>query len=344
MQRHIAFPEIGQFNNICKNVSDLTSYDGRDADGNIIRNYSRIKPTIQFIGTVKLHGTNAGVSYNDVDGIWYQSRSNIITPLKDNAGFAFFAESNKDFFINAISKLAKDNNVDLSEFNITVYGEWAGGSIQKGVGINGMPKRFFVFGAKVSQINTTEDFKNYWVDYSEIQDNENEIYNITQFPTWTIDVDFENAALSQPTLSDLTIKVEEECPVAKFFGVSGIGEGIVWTANYLDNDLRFKVKGEKHSSSKVKVLAPVDIEKLNSVNEFIEYALTKSRFDQAIQAVFGIEQEADIKRFGEVLKWLMGDIIKEETDAMKNSGIEPKDITGGVAKVARAWFGEIGIN
>jgi hypothetical protein len=344
MQRHIAFPEIGQFNNTCKNVSDLTSYDGKDADGNVIRNYSRLKPTITFTGTVKLHGTNAGVSYNSVDGIWYQSRSNIITPLKDNAGFAFFAESNKEFFIKAISKLAEENNVDLSEFNITVYGEWAGGSIQKGVGINGMPKRFFVFGAKVSQINPTEDFNNYWIHYATIEDNENEIYNITQFPTWAIDVDFENAALSQPVLSDLTMKVEEECPVAKFFGVSGVGEGIVWTANYLGNDLRFKVKGEKHSSSKVKVLAPVDIEKLNSVNEFVEYALTKSRFDQAIQSVFGIEQEADIKRFGEVLKWLMGDIIKEETDAMKNSGIEPKDITGGVAKIARTWFGEIGLN
>jgi len=240
--------------------------------------------------------------------------------------------------------LAEDNNVDLTKFNITVYGEWAGGSIQKGVGINGMPKRFFVFGAKVSQIDATEDFKNYWIDYSSIQDNDNGIYNITQFPVWTIDIDFENAALSQPTLSDLTIKVEEECPVAKFFGVSGIGEGIVWTA-YLDNqDLRFKVKGEKHSSSKVKTLAPVDIEKLNSVKEFVEYALTKSRFDQAIQSVFGIDQGVDDKRFGEVLKWLMGDIIKEETETMKNSGIEPKDITSGVAKTARAWFVEIGVN
>jgi len=344
MQRHIAFPEIGQFNNVCKNVSEFTSYDGRDADGNIIRNYSRPKPTIKFTGTVKLHGTNAGVSYNSVDGIWYQSRSNIITPLSDNAGFAFFAESNKEFFIKSISKLAEDNNVDLTKFNITVYGEWAGGSIQKGVGINGMPKRFFVFGAKVSQIDATEDFKNYWIDYSSIQDNDNGIYNITQFPVWTIDIDFENAALSQPTLSDLTIKVEEECPVAKFFGVSGIGEGIVWTA-YLDNqDLRFKVKGEKHSSSKVKTLAPVDIEKLNSVKEFVEYALTKSRFDQAIQSVFGIDQGVDDKRFGEVLKWLMGDIIKEETETMKNSGIEPKDITSGVAKTARAWFVEIGVN
>ena len=41
-----------------------------------------------------------------------------------------------------------------------------------------------------------------------------------------------------------------------------------------------KVKGEKHSSSKVKKLASVDVEKLNSIKDFVDYAVTESRLEQ----------------------------------------------------------------
>jgi hypothetical protein len=66
--------------------------------------------------------------------------------------------------------------------------------------------------------------------------------------------------LVQNTLSELTMAVEEECPVAKAFGFSGVG--IVWSVNVNGTIHRFKVKGELHSSSKVKTLASVDVEKL----------------------------------------------------------------------------------
>jgi hypothetical protein len=33
---------------------------------------------------------------------------------------------------------------------ITIYGEWCGGNIQKGVGITNLEKSFFIFGVKIT--------------------------------------------------------------------------------------------------------------------------------------------------------------------------------------------------
>jgi len=341
MKRHINFPSIEQFNQICKYIADKTSFVGIDDDGNVIRDYLAKKPKLTFKGTVKIHGTNAGVSYNAVDGIWYQSRNNIITPTQDNTGFAFFADCRKEAFTSMILQLAEENSIDLNEFTITIYGEWAGGSIQKGVGVCQLPKKFYIFGAKVSQVEKTEEFKNYWIDHTNLHNNQEDIYNVNQFTVWSVDIDFENPGYSQPTLSELTMAVEEQCPVAKHFGVEGVGEGIVWICNVFEEQIRFKVKGEKHSASKVKVLAPVNIEKLESIDAFVDYAVTPARFEQAIQTVFGINERVDIKKLGEVIKWMMTDIVKEETDSMKESGLDVRDISGKVAVKTKSMFSDL---
>jgi hypothetical protein len=65
--------------------------------------------------------------------------------------------------------------------------------------------------------------------------------------------------LVQNTLSELTMAVEEECPVAKA-GFQVLVK-VVWSVNVNGTIHRFKVKGELHSSSKVKTLASVDVEK-----------------------------------------------------------------------------------
>jgi hypothetical protein len=51
----------------------------------------------------------------------------------------------------------------------------------------------------------------------------------------------------------MTISVEDECPVGKFFNKEGVGEGIVFTC-VTNQELKFKSKGEKHYASKVKIL------------------------------------------------------------------------------------------
>lgn len=339
----IKFPSIEQFRNVVATINRNFNYVGLDENGEAIYDQSLPKPTITFKGTVKLHGTNAGISYNNEAGVWAQSRENIITSQKDNAGFAFFVESKDTVFRELFDIIATHNNIDCDTNTITIYGEWAGKGIQKGVGIsNLLEKTYFVFGVKITPHTETEDERKenpaYWVDSSYVEYVNHRIYNIEDFETYSIDIDFNMPQLVQNQLSELTLAIEEQCPVANAFGFEGIGEGIVWTAEFKGVVHRFKVKGEKHSSSKVKTLAAVDTEKLNSITEFVEYAVTDSRFNQALENVFPNNEPVDTKKLGDVIRWVVNDIIKEETDTLASNGLEPKDVNKYISTVVRTKF------
>ncbi len=344
-KRHISFPSIEQYRNIVTNINRQANFVGLNEDGDAIYDYNLPKPVLTFSGSVKLHGTNAGVCYNKAHGLWAQSRENIITPEQDNAGFAFFVESNKDVFMGLMANIARVNNLgyelDVLGYTMSIYGEWCGGNIQKGVGITNLPKSFFIFGVKVSPFPIEGEEKPraaYWVDYSYLRSPENRIYNINDYQTWIMDINFNQPELVQNKLSDLTLAVEAECPVAKAFGFSGVGEGIVWSCEYKGVVHRFKVKGEKHSSSKVKTLASVDVEKINSIKEFVEYAVSESRFNQGLEKTFPNNEPVDVKKMGALMKWIVDDIIKEEMDTMVSNKLEPKDVGKYVSAKVREMF------
>ena len=341
MKKHISFPSIEQFRNVVGTVNRQYNFVGLDENGEAIYDSSLPKPVLTFKGTVKLHGTNAGVSFNE-SGYWIQSRENIITPEKDNAGFAFFVESRKDVFKKFVDQINSVNFFDLRNNTVTIYGEFAGGNIQKGVGICNLPKSFFIFAIKVTPHTKTEEEQRvkpaFWIPSHYLKNPENNIYNIEDFQTWEMEIDFNYPELVQNKLGELTLAVEEECPIAKAFGFSGIGEGIVWSCELKGNVHRFKVKGEKHSSSKVKKLASVDTEKITSIKEFVDYAVTESRFNQAIEKIFPNNEPVDVKKLGEVIKWVVKDIIKEETDTLVQNNLEPKDIGKYVSNKVREMF------
>jgi hypothetical protein len=346
MKKMIKFPSIEQFRSVVATVLRQYNFAGLDENGDAIYDTTKPKPTLTFKGTVKLHGTNAGVSfkygYDNTSEYWVQSRENIITPEKDNAGFAFFVESHKEAFKKFASQIDSLGMFDVRHNIVTIYGEWAGGNIQKGVGISNLPKSFFIFGVKVTPITQTEEEARqkpaYWIPSHYLKSPEDNIYNIEDFPTWTIDIDFNMPQLVQNKLSELTLAVEEECPVAKAFGFSGIGEGIVWSTTLNGNVHRFKTKGEKHSSSKVKTLAAVDTEKLESIQSFVEYAVTESRFNQALENVFPNEEPIENKKLGDVIRWVVNDVIKEEMDTMTDNKIEPKDVNKYISSKVRDMF------
>jgi len=348
MKKMIKFPSIEQFRTVITNVNRRYNFLGLDENGEAIYDPSLPKPVLKFKGTVKLHGTNAGVSYNAKSGMWAQSRENIITPEKDNAGFAFFAHSHETEFLRLFFDVAGNEDIDLHQNTITIYGEWAGKGIQKGVGISEIDKAFFIFGAKITpHTETEEELKEnpaYWVDHSYLRFLSARIYNIEDFTTYEIDIDFSMPQLVQNQLADLTIAVEEQCPVAKHFGAEGIGEGIVWSCEFQGVRQVFKVKGEKHSSSKVKTLAAVDVEKLNSITEFVDYAVTDSRFKQALENTFPNDEPIDVKKMGDIIRWVVNDVIKEESDTLVKNGLEPKDVNKYISTKVREMFFKLEVN
>ena len=337
MKKMSSFTDIGQFRNVIKGIIARASYAGQDENGDAIYNHLADKPKVTFSGTVKLHGSNLGVAFNEVDGFWVQSRSNIITPEKDNAGSAFDVMGKEKIWTDMIKEVAKRENVDLTQNTVLLFAEWAGGNIQKGVAISGLDKMAVIFDAKVTPFDLGKD--SFYVSSSGLMDNENKIYNVEQFGKYELEIDFARPDIAQNEMVKLVEAVEAECPAGKFFGNSGIGEGIVWKADFKGSRFIFKTKGTKHSSSRVKTVAEVDVAKLDSIFEFVEYAVTENRLNQGIEQVFTSNSiELDIKKTGDFLRWIVGDIMKEESDVLRENGLEPKEVNKYISENARKWF------
>lgn len=323
--QHISFPSIEQFRNTVKAVQSRCNY------------HQLPLPKLKFEGTVKLHGTNAGVGFNPKTGeLWCQSRENIITVEKDNAGFAWFVSQRKEYFIQTLSALSQAADSDEC---IVVFGEFAGAGIQKGVAITGLEKFFCAFDVVFAKDNENKVSSSChdWFDRPELR-----IFNSYQFPVYDIEIDFSNAGASSEELERITNDVEQCCPVGKFFGVEGVGEGVVWKCINPEWDLKFKVKGEKHSVSKVKKgtgVAAIAPEVLDGIQKFVEYSVTEERLNQGIQRVFTEHgKEPDVKETGLFLKWVFSDVMKEEHDVLAASGLEPKQVSGAISNAARKWF------
>ena len=333
--RHIAFPSVEQFRNTVMDIGLRATYIGRAEDNTPLYDENLPKPTLTFKGTVKLHGTNAGVCFHPGSGLWFQSRESIITLEQDNAGFARWAEANREAFGPLFAALAEANGIVFgADTVLSLYGEWVGKGIQAGVGIAEIPKAYFLFGASVSDGEAEE----VWLETAGLRSVEHRIFHVEDYATYAIAIDFNAPQAAQAQLAELTAQVEAECPIAKAHGVLGVGEGIVWTADFLGKRFRFKVKGEKHSVSKVREIAGIAPEKLASIEEFVAYALTENRFQQALSVVFGDPKRADIRRFGEVIKWINQDVLKEETDTLEASGLTWKEVNGPIAARTRALF------
>ena len=333
---HSKFTDIGQFRNAIGSITRTYRFAGLDENGDAILDPMAIPPVITFTGTVKLHGSNAGVAMDKDDLIWYQSKTNVITPEKDNAGFAFFADTRKDIFKSYIDEIKIDN--DITDETVIIYGEWCGGSIQKGVAINGLDKMFVIFAIKVD---------NEWLSHDKlinVKSNDEKIYNILQYPVYDFEINFNNPKEAAERIASVVDQVEQECPVGRAFGNEGIGEGIVLTClneGYSGSKFWFKVKGEKHAKSgkkdgKVKVA--VDIERVNTIKALVETIVPESRLVQGLDYLRQNDLELSKKSTGSYLKWLYEDTIKEELDTITGNGFEPKDVSTEIQKYAKDWF------
>ena len=348
----ISYGKIGQFRNVVRDISHTARFVGLDDDGEAIYDNSAKLPTIKFVATEKIHGTNGAVCYSYPDGMWFQSRKNIITPEKDNAGCAFFCKSKIALWEGMVSYLALRDSIDIEKHIISVYFEWCGGSIQPKSAFSGLDKRAYIFQHyKVSPIEPSEEENAYWLPVGDFPDsleklNEHNIFLATQFENFSFEIDFENPSLAQNGMASVVEDViEPNSPAGKMLGIDGnVGEGIVCTAFWNGQLYRFKVKGEKHSKSKVKKLAKVDEATEQKKIDFVNtYACTSSRLEQAWQEMFGInneKKEPSRKETGDFIRWVINDIVAEEIDIMVEMGLEPKMVNSKIANVAKHWFFE----
>lgn len=333
----VKFPSIEQFRKVVKTVNDKSAFTGLDSEGNPTFDYNKPKPTIRFTQTVKIHGTNAGIGLT-VDGEFFQqSRNRIIEVDNDNSGFASWCEdsSRKTFLMRYLSDALysehSDNNNPIIQ--VVLFGEFAGQGIMKSVAVSEIEKSFFAFGlyylhedGSITKSTAIKDLKNENIN----------IYNIFMFENKTVDIDFNNTEETTNKIIEDTLSVEDECPVGKYFGVSGVGEGVVLLSecgNYI-----FKSKGEKHSVSKVKTMSSVDTYEITTIENFVTDVLTENRFKQGIDYLKEMGLDTDSTSTGEYIKWCQGDVMKEEGDIIEGKGINVKKMNSVIAKKAKSYL------
>ncbi|UJR07178.1 hypothetical protein I4U23_011466 [Adineta vaga] len=313
----IEYPSTNQFHNVIESIRK-NPYRYKIEQG-------KIYPKLKFIGTVKLHGTNTAIVYQKNARYHCQSRHLIISSEMDNHGFARFMYPLSEKFLQErifMNCPLLRRHYDRGN-TVVIYGEWCGGNIQKNVALCAVRKMFVIFKIRIGDSKPPV-----WIDpkhWSTLQWHEQSIYNIFNFPTYEVDIDFNQLELAQKQLGEITNTVEQEC--------------VIWT-EWLQSFgiLSFKVKGEMHAITKGGSLAPIATEIFHSIHEFIEYACTENRMNQSMDYLREIQLEIEMHNIDTFLEWLIGDIKKEETNTIKNSNLNLGKVISAITKKATVWF------
>jgi hypothetical protein len=324
-------------------------------------------------GTIKLHGANFGMILDgETEQIYFQSRNNILEKnviVVDNEEKTIYTkfypgweevvdfETYRDFARDFSGKLNRDFH------KLCFFGEFVGNGVQKGVAVDQLDKMFVIFDVAIIESKDDikdsrkwtwingEDLKAYfnstmigmecldlWSGETNLPNVPKNLYCIENFLTWDLIVNvFDNVAHKeiQNTLQAITEEVEKECPFAKAFGVSGVGEGVVWKAD----GFRFKVKGDEHTTSKVRTLNPVElakIEQLKTINEFADAVCTEARLKQGLQYLKENFIEGNPNKM--YVDWIIADTFKEEIDFITEKNLDHKELKKALGGKARNYL------
>lgn len=339
----MAWPEIEGFHNIRKFIRvDPTEWWKT-------RELLAGTSTVHYRAKVKLHGTNAAVQVHSDGTIVCQSRESIITPEKDNAGFARWVMSNKDAWQEAADYI--------------VYGEWIGPGIQKNVAVSQIPQKVFaVFAAR--QLNKPEVLivepdelsllvygipGVYVLPWYKIHDGRRDGQNTQVYASIDIDWKQSDEELSKTIapINDWVLAIEANDPwVEATFGVKGTGEGLVFyptSAPHLGfehfTNLTFKAKGEKHKNIATAKPVQVSAEAAASIEAFVSLVLTEARLEQGATKVSAEGALTyDMKNTGKFVTWVSADVEKETQDELAASGLTFKEVQKPLSDKARTWY------
>ena len=297
-------------------------------------------PTISFQGTEKIHGTNGAVCFNNKDGFWVQSNSRIITPEEDNEGCARAAYANKDYWLLILAHLAIKYDINLDTHTITIFYEWCGGSIMKSnSAVHGEEKLAMIFEfASVTPLDYNHTLEEpMWINTQQIDDPTNRIFNISNYPQYTITLNLNNPEECEQQLQSLVDSVEHHSPVGQAFGhPDNTSEGMYWFAIHQNKVVRMKSKGEKHGGKpkEKKTQNPLSSEEEILYQQIAEDMTPVWRLNQAIQETQATQQ-SDI---GKVLGWVNKDITKEEQHVFEKHKIQQKTIQKFTTQIIKDYY------
>ena len=359
MAEHVPYPSTPTFTNFKRQYIRALEHSP-PVGGLVDEKELRTRPPRvgTFLGTIKLHGTNASIVYykGDKHNPTFQTRTWVITDGKDNHGTR--ALLSRAPLHNLVDEILRIHN-SISFEDIYISGEIAGKGVQKGVAIANLELFFAIFNIRINGD---------WMDmrkYKTVALPDYRIFNVAQYPTFTLTIDFrENTTAVSDKMEKWTTEVFSECPFGAAFTdkegkkVSGAGEGIVWTLIESQDEGRplkrdvlwnFKTKGEKFSTVATRNnLNALATQSQEAAALFADYALTEHRLEQGLEHLLleqsrnGVpesEQNAlDPKLTGPFLTWVTNDAIKEEGHKMKELEANEREVRKEFSMRAKKWF------
>lgn len=330
--KHYGYPSIPVFRTFLSEMINRSQYVGRDQNGDPIFDRKILLPTIELNGAVKLHGSNASIAYTSSHEYYSQSREIILTEKLNLDNFYQFSNKVKAHLENVFK-----SHMKIEYDALVIYGEWCGKGVQSGVAVSSLDKMYVLFG-----IACVINDERIWLDNSILNDFVNtdlRIFNIYNFDTYKVDLNLADPEASIERLSEITASIEAECPVGKYFGVSGAGEGAVYFyEDKFNGPMPVKLKGIKHSTARVKKIVEIDPVKVKSIEDFVYYAVSDNRLNQGISYLNSIGMSLDKINTGHFVKWINTDIIKEESDVLLTSNLTHGDVKFEVSKKATSFY------
>jgi hypothetical protein len=303
---------------------------------------------VPIIGTVKLHGTHADILIYSDDRIVFQSRNIVgLQVAKDNAGFATTMSQKtkvllrlRDLLVARFMQLNPDTPIDPTH-PVLVAGEWIGQSIQKGVAVSQLSKRFVIISVNINS-QWQQD-----CDYGGIALPNHDIYNISRAGIFTCTLHPEDPQRTISELEPLAEQVARQCPFAATFGLDGEGEGIVWkpaVAPYNANPtLWFKTKGGrfKPTFARPPRQSPERAEQnREAAAEVAAIWASEQRLAQGLEYMREHGIQRTMKGLTPFLKWVQGDILVEEKGYIAEHEVDVPTLRIEVAKIAKPWYVE----
>ena len=321
MPTHIAWPSIALLHNVVLTLGHLHEVDGKPF------------PKITYRAKMKLHGTNTGVQVI-ADGVFAQSRTQVLTTQSDYKGYAAWVHAHESAFARLPT-------------GTTVFGEWCGPGVEKGMAISQLDAKIFAVFAL--QVGAGEE-ATLVVDPDTIRARLPDIPGLHVIPWEGPEVVLDYASKESLDAAAMTVNtivhaVEAEDPwVKRAFGKSGVGEGLVFYA-VGDNIparpseyalLMWKAKGDKHRTAGSRVPVQIDPQVADSVDDFVALMVTDARLRQGISEACG--GEVSLRNMSGFLAWVAGDVAKESAAELHASGLVFAQVEKAVIARARAWL------
>ncbi|KAK4553351.1 hypothetical protein LTR86_009652 [Recurvomyces mirabilis] len=328
---------------------------------------------LPFTGTVKLHGTHADILIpaSTSEDLVYQSRNRAnLTPESDNLGFAAFC-SKREAAIRLLGERVRKRWRSLHPAApagkenggiLMLAGEWIGKGVQRDVAISQLERCWVICSLRLLGVltNTGDDggdgdagdaAATVWEHIQHYHDlglPTERIYNIScggfHHITYSL-ADQGEAFLAKAKA--LTLEVGACCPFAKALGVTGAGEGLVWTPapdSPLPNQANFwlKTKAEQFLSA-ASLPKPAQIpatDQLTRAQAFAAKHCTKERLQQAWDYLRRMDEDFHKKGLPLFLNWLQYDIGQEEKMEIRELGLNGRMWGREVVRIGKAeWEG-----